>query len=288
MENVRYIDSVGYMESVGYRNSNKDNRSCYYFESIKFNSALLDIDATYIVHLVNNGRMDSVRAQLNEFRPTKEVFILHNKGYKKCDKEEYINKPPLDLVDAFLYIFKDAQQKNYKNVLILEDDFIFNNKIKNKMVRQNIMNFISNKNYDVYVLGLLPFLQRAYDKTTNICLLGGGTHAFIYSRECINKVLQDDKKSIEDWDIYIGKNFRKYMYNEPLCYQLFPETENQKHWENNNGVKLQKYIINKFKLDTQVEPGYSIMYTASKAVYGLCVILCVWFLLLLINYNGYT
>ena len=279
MESVRYIESVRYMESERYMESTDDSL-CYRFEKLEFNnsnSALLNIDATYVIHLENNGRLDSVREQLNEFRPTKEVFILHNKGYKKCDKDAFINKPALDLIDAFLYIFKDAQQKDYKHILILEDDFIFNKKIKDKKVRQNIMNFISNKNYDVYALGLLPFGQYVYDNNTNISIFDCvGTHAMIYSRKCINKTLQKDKRSIEDWDSYIG-SFKKYMYNEPLCYQLFPETENQKYWGNNSVIKFRKYIIKLLKLDTQVEPGYSIAYTASKAVYCLCILLCVWF-----------
>jgi len=264
------------MESIMHI-ENADGRSCYNFEKLDFNNALLDIDATYIVHLENNGRLDSVKAQLNEFQPTKEVFILHNKGYKKCDKDAFINKPALDLVDAFLYIFKDAQQKNYKHILILEDDFIFNNKIKEKIVQQNIMNFINNKNYDVYALGLLPFGQYIYDNNTDISIFDCvGTHAMIYSRKCIDKTLQIDRKGIEDWDAFIGTTFTKYMYNEPLCYQLFPETENQKYWGNNLLIKFRKYIIKILKLDTQVEPGYSIAYIMSKGLYGLCIILVVW------------
>jgi hypothetical protein len=265
------------MESIGYRNSDKDNRSCYHLEKLEFGNALLDIDATYVIHLENNGRLDSVKAQLNEFQPTKNVFILHNKGYKNCNKGGYIDKAPLDLVDAYLYIFKDAQKKDYKHVLILEDDFIFNNKIKDKDVRQNIMNFISNKKYDVYALGILPFLQKAYDNTSGISLLGSGAHAIIYSRKCINKTLQKDKRSIKDWDFYLGTTFTKYMYNEPLCYQLFPETENQNYWPNILGIKyITLYIMKILKLDTRVEPGFSILYIASKGLYGLCIILLVW------------
>ena len=224
MESVGYIGNVGYMEGGGYIG----NRSCYHFEKIEFNDsggggALLNIDATYVIHLENNGRLDSVRAQLNEFRPTKSVFILHNKGYKKCEKDGYINKPALDLVDAFLYIFKDAQEKDYKHVLVLEDDFIFSNRIKDKKVQQNIMNFISNKNYDIYALGLLPFGQYVYDNNTDISIFDClGTHAIIYSRKCINETLKKDRKSIQDWDAYTGLTYKKFMYNEPLCYQLFP------------------------------------------------------------------
>jgi hypothetical protein len=264
------------MESVKYIESDKNNGLCYQFEKLEFKNALLDIDATYVVHLDNNGRLDSVKAQLNEFRPTKDVFILHNKGYRTCEKEEYIKTPPLDLVDAFLYIFKDAQQKNYKHILVLEDDFIFSNRIKDKKVQQNIMNFISNKNYDVYGLGTLPIMQKVYDNSTNINIIGIGTHAMIYSRECINKTLQKDRKSIKDWDYFTGTTFTRYMYNEPLCYQLFPETENQKHWDRNIFILTLLHIIKLLKLDVQVEPGYNTMYIMSKGLYGLCVILVVW------------
>ena len=290
MESVKYMGNIGGMgniESVKYIGNmggiEEKDKSCYQLEKIEFDGGsgggfgggsgggLLDIDATYIIHLDNNGRLDSVKAQLNEFQPTKNVFILHNEGYIKCEKDEYINKPALDLVDAFLYIFKDAQEKDYKHVLILEDDFIFNDRIRDKTVRQHIMNFINRRNYDIYALGRVPYLQKAYDNNTSISLYGGACHAMIYSRDCIDKTLQIDRKGIEDWDGFTGRTFRIYMYNEPLCYQLFPETENQKYW-GKNVVKIIKLL----KLDTQFEPGYSIAYIMSKGVYGLCIILVVW------------
>jgi hypothetical protein len=273
MDNTMYIEA----------RTEKTNGSCYRFEKIEFNNSLLDIDATYVIHLENNGRLDSVKSQLNEFHPTKLVYILYNKGYKKCNKDAYIDKPPLDLVDAYLYIFKDAQEKNYKNILILEDDFIFNNKIKDKDVQKNVMKFINNKNYDIYALGIVPGIQIAYDNNTSICLKGGGAHALIYSRNCIDRVLKEDKRKIKDWDNFIQKIFRRYMYNEPLCYQTFPETENQKYWGNNIFIIMNLYIIKLLKLDVQVEPGYSIMYFASKLIYGLCVILLVWLIVTVFN-----
>ena len=273
MDNTRYIKT---------RTEGADS-SCYRFEKIEFINGLLDLDATYVIHLENNGRLDHIKSQLNEFHPTKLVYILYNKGYKKCNKDAYIDKPPLDLADAYLYIFKDAQEKNYKNILILEDDFIFNKKIKDKKVQQHIMNFINNKNYDIYALGLIPGIQRVYDNTTNICVIGGCTHALIYSRNCINKVLQEDKRKIIDWDLYTRNTFRRYIYNEPLCYQTFPETENQKHWGNNIIVKINLYVNKLLKLDVQVEPGYSIIYFVSKVIWGLCVILLVWLVIIVFN-----
>jgi hypothetical protein len=276
MESIKYnINQELMYKNNG--NSEETNRSCYHFEKLEFSSSinrsLLDIDATYVIHLENNGRLDSVRKQLNEFRPTREVFILHNKGYKKCKKEEYINKAPLDLVDAYLYIFKDAQEKDYKHILILEDDFIFSNKIKDKVVQQNIMNFINREKYDTYALGTLPIIQKAYDNNTSLCT-GLGTHAIIYSRNFINKTLQKNKRNIKDWEQYVGGIERRYIYNEPLCYQLFPKTENQELWTGFSKIAI--YIIRLLKLDVRVDPGYSIAYIVSRGIYGLCVMLLVW------------
>jgi hypothetical protein len=160
--------------------------------------------------------------------------------------------------------------------LVLEDDFIFSNRIKDKKVQQHIMNFINREKYDIYALGCIPALQKAYNNNVSISLYGGATHAMIYSRDCIDKTLQIDRKSITDWDGFTGQTFRKYMYNEPLCYQLFPETENQKHWDRNIFILTLLHIIKLLKLDVQVEPGYNTMYIMSKGLYGLCVILVVW------------
>ena len=208
------------------------------------------------------------------------------KNYSNIFFEDILNanKSSIDLIDANLYIIKDAYNKNYKNILILEDDFIFNEKIKDKTVQKNVMNFINKNNYDIYSLGFLPFLQKVYDNNTSICLIGAGMHACIFSRKCINKILQVDKTKITDWDYFTGTKFTRYMYNEPLCYQLLPQTENQNAWPELFGLKyVVLYIIKKLKIDVQVEPGHAICYNMSRVLYGLCVILLVWLVVTVFN-----
>ena len=257
---------------------------CYRFEKIEFINGLLDIDATYIIHLENNGRLDHIKSQLSKFQPTKLVYILYNKGYKNCEKNLHLNKTYIDLIDAYLYIFKDAYNKNYKNILILEDDFIFNEKIKDKTVQKNVMKFIKKNNYDIYLLGVLPFIQKTYDNNTSISISGIGMHACIYSHKFIKNTLQLDKTKITDWDYFTRTTCTGYIYNEPLCYQLFPETENQNEWGNYfNLKKILLYIIKKLKLDVQVEPGYAYFYNISRVIYGLCVILLVWLVVTVFN-----
>ena len=85
----------------------------YKFKKILFNDGILNksIDATYIIHLEGNGRYEHIQKQLLEYHPTNIVYILFNKGYKKSIKKPFIDKPPLDLVDAFLEVFKHAKKK---------------------------------------------------------------------------------------------------------------------------------------------------------------------------------
>ena len=61
------------------------NNECYNYKKIIYNNGLFNktIDATYIIHLEGNGRLDDIMKQLNEYQPTNIVYILFNKGYKK-------------------------------------------------------------------------------------------------------------------------------------------------------------------------------------------------------------
>ena len=60
---------------------------CYRFELLEFNDWLFEnVDATYILHLEGNGRLDHIHDQLKTYHPTKKVYLVYNKGYKKCHK----------------------------------------------------------------------------------------------------------------------------------------------------------------------------------------------------------
>lgn len=243
------------------RNIFVDNM-CYYFKRHLYNDPLFEsVDATYILHLENNGRYDSIEEQLKLYHPSKIVYILFNKGYKKCEKQG-ISTPPKDLIHAYKYICEHAKQ--YNTVLILEDDFMFNPEVKEHA--HNVDQFVNNHTHFVYRLGCLPTIQIPYNSYTNIGF-SGGAHAIIYSKDVRNTLLHSE---IADWDVELIK-YINYIYYKPLCYQLFPLTENQKHWGDFNPItmlcgKLLVFLIKILQLDTQAEPGYSIMYSLSTMI----------------------
>jgi len=269
----------------------KSSTQCYNFKKIKYNKGLLDdaVDATYIIHLEGNGRYDDIMNQLKTYHPTKEVYILFNKGYKKCKKDEHIKLPAHDLVDAFLQVFTHAKNQKYDNILILEDDFIFSKKIKKTSTQQDICTFLNNnkdKDYQ-YFLGCLPYLQLpcTLDSKHYINICSGGTHAVIYTKKNRERLLNVNQKDITDWDYYSFTHSRRYAYCEPVCYQLYPDTDNSNNWHKDNYIlyiisKSVKKFYNILKLNTQIEPGYSIFYIFSK-IFAFTIII----LILVIVYN---
>jgi hypothetical protein len=273
-----------------------ENTKCYKFKQIIYQDGILDdaVDATYIINLEGNGRYEDVISQLTKFQPTKIVYIVFNKGYKNCEKNENITLPAHDLTDAFFQIFKHANNasQNYNNILILEDDFIFSEKIRDPSTKGNICDFLNkHKNEDFqYLLGCMPLIKMPYTFNCQhfISIVSLGTHACLYSKENRYKLLKTDQTTITDWDIYNAFNSRRYSYFEPLCYQLLPETENSKNWGENNYILyllgiIAKWVFKIFSLDKQVEPGYSFFYIFSK-IFFFIIVFSILFMLLSIIY----
>jgi len=255
------------------------NKTGYYLEKYKANhNVKIGVDATFVIHLVNNGRLDAVKDQFKSYGPSKYVYILYNEGYKCRKKKQNIVDAATDLIDSYLYIFNFAKNNNLNNILILEDDFFFDPLILNPIHQRPIKYFLKNKMYDTFYLGCLPYFRKELDEYYSKVLISTGTHAVIYSKKLIDQTLNCIQAPLKvgDWDVYL-KLFNQFMTNRPYCYQLFPETENQKQWGKNIGFKnsiLKKQVVRKMiwlirelHLDKTHEIGFPYYYTISKINY---------------------
>ena len=272
------------------------NLNCYEFKKFKFDKGLFDetVDATYVINLIDNGRYESAYKQLLEYKPTKEVYILLNQGFKKYNKTKHIVYPADDLNDAFLQIFRHAYNKNYDNILILEDDFIFHKEIKNKIHINNINNFLKEKQDEdfIYYLGCIPFLMLPNLSNLKhfIILLSGGMHSVIYSKKMRQNMMNNYKDIVfkyRDWDANAQYIKNRYTYYKCLCYQLVPETENSKHWGMGHPIYILASNVSKcfykiLKLDKKTEPGYSILYGFSQSIIFILTII---FIVIIIRKN---
>jgi hypothetical protein len=268
----------------------EENKSCYQFKLRTYENVLFNnVDATYIIHLKNNGRESSIEEQLSHYQPTHLVYLVENQGYKKCQKNLHEYKPAYDLTDAFLQTFRHAASHHYNHILILEDDFLFTPSPTLQTSCTEIDDFLQTRgNKFIYYLGSLPYLQSTGFSNHNQLYLSTGSHACIYSKSLRTHILEDYKQSeIIDWDAFHTMNlwhYPRYIYHQPLCYQLFPPTENSKHWYNPFGfARLVKFTHSMVGVDKQVEPGYSRMYLFSKSLY---VLMCLYLMYLISQFVG--
>ena len=282
---------------MGKINADLDKRlqqteACYSFEKLNYESGLLDknVDVTYIIHLENSQRYDNILKQLEKNKPTKIVYILQNKGYIKC-KKEGIKSPHADLTDCYLQIFKHAQRQDHGNILILEDDFVFNEKIKEKEHVTNINNFLEKKGDDnfIYFLGAIPWFLIPYDSYNYRCMCSTGTHSVIYSKSHRDDFLENfnRKMLVTDWDINYNINFTsRFIYYIPLCYQICSNTDNSKNSKFQNKymsfasdvVTYCHYniVFRILGMDKNPEPGYSIFYFYSKFIFYIGILLLIY------------
>ena len=265
----------------------KDTESCYNFEKLNYKAGFFDetVDATYIIHLEGNGRYENILKQLEEYNPTKTVYILLNKGFK-CSKKG-INSPSADLTDCYLQIFKNAKKQNLNNILILEDDFLFNDKVKEPVNIKNVNDFLTSKQGDnfIYILGALPWFLIPYNSYNYRVLCSSGTHCIVYSKAHRDNYLLNysTKQIVTDWDINYNINFTsRFIYYTPLCYQLCINSENSKDLKFSNKyvafasemVKFCNYniVYRILGLDKNPEPGYSIVYLYAKLIFYIVLL----------------
>lgn len=258
-----------------------ENTSCYTFKKYTYTDGLLNdsVDATYILHLEGNGRLDSIEKQIEEYHPTNIVYIMFNKGFKKCEKTLKKQNSVYDLNDAYYQAFIHSNSQNYSNVLVLEDDFIFNPEIKNTTHIHHINNFVKRNETTnlVYQLGTVPFIIFPVDLYNFKCIIAGGMHASIFSKVARNKYINEDSSNTLEMDVNICLNYDRYMYYTPLCYQTFPPTENSKNWFPILG-EISMAIYKIMNLDKEVEPGTSNMYIIAKMLFAFFFLLLLFFI----------
>lgn len=270
------------------------NSKCYKYENIKYDNGIFDeiIDACYVIHLENNGRLENVKKQLNELPLSKNTIICHNKGYKKCEKDLIEQKSTHDLIDAYKQIAYDSIKKNYNGIIILEDDFIYEDALfnpfhQNKIIKYIKKNIENDKDF-IYTFGVMPFIQTfnilEFELFHHNVILSGGLHSTFYSKKAIKNIYNN---KCNDIDAYFNRYYfyKKYGYCVPLITQIFPETENSKNWKipgiNNQLYNSLKPLIIYLNLHKSTK-NYKIFYITSIIAFSLLFNISTYILYLLL------
>ena len=251
------------------------NYKSYKYIKYKLNNGFFDkyIDMMYILTMENSNRTEQFINNIIKFKPHSQITIQINKGYKNINKQLYKQTSIYDLNDAYYHVFLHAKKKNYKNILIFEDDFFFDKLIDVNIVC-DIGNFITNNNYHVYNIGSAFHFSIPYTITHHKSFFYFASHGAIYSELFINQYINDYNNIITcAYDEYWNKfNIIKYKYYKPICFQLFVETENRKSWP------VANFTINLVKLlnmDNSHKPGFYIINYVSYIILFIFLIILI-------------
>ncbi len=223
------------------------NNLCYHYEKLNTNKSLFPfIDCCYVITLENSKYEKRIRYQLKKYPLCKKIVIQWNKGYKNCKKVLNIQNTQQDIVDSNKTLLRDAIINDYKHILILEEDFIINKYILDKNIREEITEFIQEKDPKIFLFGSV--IWKSSNKFGNFAEVDIklGTHACLYNKEGIHEYYNKLLKNKNDCTDNITNTIdNKYAYKIPLIIQIFSGTENQNNWHNHFQDKEKgKFFVN--------------------------------------------
>lgn len=216
---------------------------CSYDEIIMFPGPVLfpSIPITYVITLEGSNRYKQLLHELNTYRPTRKVVIVHHKSMTDCTRPQWVTKPSEDLWNNTLMI---AKRDPNVPVLILEDDVHFLPRVHD--YAQHIDEIVASNKCELYSLGLLSPLDFPLVNDIRV-VLAGGAHAVIYSANGRYRLVREYGENasyknsmmrslatslgivwLHDAEIYY--QFHTLAPKEPCAVQSFPLTENQKEW----------------------------------------------------------
>jgi hypothetical protein len=214
--------------------------------------------------------MENSTRQFNDenlLKLTKKTYKQINKGFKNCDKDG-INNACDDIKHSYINAWKNLTK--YDNVLILEDDAVFNKKYSINEFRV-VDNFLKNNNFSIYSLGSVSLNFPTFSYNKKIIVGFGCTQGVIYSKAARAKLIYVNGKHVDTGVII--KLSDKYKYKYPLICQTFPATTNNNDWSKE---KLNIPYVNFIKLCNAgncIEPFWSSIYYLDTVVWTIIILI---------------
>lgn len=237
---------------------------CYSFKEINISEGIFDniIDCCYVLVMENSEREKTVQKRLSKYGyPCKHIRIQYNKGFHNCDKELKEQKSNYDIIHAYNNVFKDASNNKYNNIMILEDDFIFTDKIQDQNVIQDIEKLYDNMEVNLFNLGPTLFIYNPlyllYKKNNCVkSFFAPLAHGSIYSRKFYEKFLEEyrlNNITHSHFDYHFNSFFTNgiYTHKNLLCIQSLSVTENSNNWPFGPFDKIVRSLIGFFELDNE-------------------------------------
>lgn len=240
----------------------KSEGKCYDIQIKDYQLGLFDdsVDCTYVILCCGSHpeREQACVSQLNRLRPTKQVKLVYNQGFRTCHKELEKQSTEYDLRDALMFVFNDAQDCN--RILVLEDDFEIDERVLNKTNVGRINDFLKVTNPDVYGLGnvslLCPFDFFRWHQRSLFMFM---SHAIVYGLSYRQQKLLFYRQRASSLPRHVDlmwnvSRHNVYRYYKPLIYQKHDVTENMRNWPIPMWISL--VYVTVFNLRKNARQGY--------------------------------
>ena len=232
------------------------------------------LNACYLITMEKSKRRSQYMKQLDTYKPFHKVQIIHNKGWRKCQKSPRIQNTVDDLSDVYAQIFLECLHKKLDNVLVFEDDFFFANSVEciHESIQDIQMFLLHHSDYTTYNLGAIPLFMFPESRSMNHYYYKGVTaHSVVYSKDYMVEYVSHYETMNCLSDLFWNRFKNNYTYHKPLCFQLFPKTENSTNWS--SIVDTQPFMAYAFKADRTHEYLFPFMYTFAKTWYIIVLLM---------------
>lgn len=197
--------------------------------------------------------------------------------------------------DSHIKVLKYAQQNNYKNILVFEDDVMPTKGYNEKIINKAIDFMKTNDDWDIFYFGYsfmnqnLQTIFTAPNYNDDIIMYKPLlTHAFCYSQRGINTILKTYK-------MFLGNiHYDQFLVNhkELKSYCILPLIFDQ-NWisgHNNSTHNTEEAFIRYIQpLGTYLQLNYNMSMLRYKwneyMMYTLIIIICVFLICLMIKYK---
>ena len=234
---------------------------------------LKNVDLAVVLTMENSQRKFDDSVLLNVAPLT---YVQINKGFKKCNKPG-VNTVTEDIIHSYKNVFRNTL--NYNNIIIFEDDAIYNTKY-NIDEFKSIDTFIENNSFSIYSFGNISFDLPTFDSHKKILFGHGASHANIYSKNSRLRLLYSNGYI---YDVDILSNLpNKYKHKYPLICQTFPNTDSRKEWENLPGMFIMCNITKFLNGDKVIEPFWGSIYTICDSCVYIVILVILLILIIII------
>lgn len=197
------------------------------------------IDKVYLINLDSRpDKLESSKKIFEKLGITSYKRIIPN--FNTFDTNSYLNKERQSVKDSHVRCVQDAIKNNYTNILIFEDDFVFNQ--EDKEVEENIeqhielcMSFIKKNSFDILYLDNMKTIHKDKDNVL---------------------IKIERRRHEEDFVLIKGKAYvHSYILNKRI-FQAFVDGQTKYKSTGNDGVishlKGTKYMYSKGIFDQKL------------------------------------